>query len=134
MRRKHGFVWLLAALIAVCLTVLMNGQEGETVAQQDQQKQSESSVIAPQQQQPHEATLTDATQLYRVCSSRPQRILPTQGARNERTLTPAIRLVRQYILKPLHSYHDSRCRIESAPFSLSASCDYYVIALRHIIR
>lgn len=134
MRRKHNFVWLLAALIAVCLTVLMNGQEGEAVAQQDQLHKSGPSVIAPQQQHPHEATLTDATQLYRVCSSRPQRILPTQGARNERTLTPAIRLVRQYILKPLHSYHDSRCRTESAPFSLSASCDYYVIALRHIIR
>ncbi|MBR3522040.1 MAG: hypothetical protein IKN75_05880 [Prevotella sp.] len=134
MKRKHSFVWIIAALIAVCLTVIMNGQEQEAVSRQNKPEQRESSVMVPQQQQPHEATLTDATQLYRVCTSRPQRLLPTQGSRSERFLTPAIKLVRQYILKPLHSHHDSRCRMESAPFALSASRDYYVIALRHIIR
>ena len=134
MRRKNSFVWIIAALIAVCLTVIMNGQEQEAVSRQSLPEQSESSVMVPRQQQPHEATLTDATQLYRVCTSRPQRLLPTQGSRSERFLTPAIKLVRQYILNPLHSHHDSRCRMESAPFALSASRDYYVIALRHIIR
>lgn len=134
MRRKHSFVWIITALIAVCLTVLVDGQEQEAVSRQSLPEQSESSVMVPRQQQPHEATLTDATQLYRVCTSRPQRLLPTQGSRSERFLTPAARLVRQYILKPLHSHHDSRCRMESAPFALSASRDYYVIALRHIIR
>lgn len=135
MKGKHSFVWIIAALIAVCLTVIMNGQEQEAVSRQNNPEQRESSVVVPRQQQPHEATLTDATQLYRVCTSRPQRLLPTtQGSRSERFLTPAARLVRQYILKPLHSHHDSRCRMESAPFALSASRDYYVIALRHIIR
>ncbi len=134
MRRKNCFVWIIAALIAVCLTVILNGQEQEAVSRQNKPKQRESSVMVPRQQQPHEATLTDATLLYRVCTSRPQRLLPTQGSRSERILTPAIKLVRQYILKPLHSHHDSRCRMESAPFALSASRDYYVIALRHIIR
>ena len=135
MKRKHSFVWIIAALIAVCLTVLVDGQEQESASRQNKPEQRESSVMVPRQQQPHEATLTDATQLYRVCTSRPQRLLPTtQGSRSERFLTPAIKLVRQYILKPLHSHHDSRCRMESAPFALSASRDYYVIALRHIIR
>ncbi len=134
MKRKHSFVWIIAALIAVCLTVILNGQEQEAVSRQNKPEQRESSVMVPRQQQPHEATLTDATQLYRVCTSRPLRLLPTQGSRSERFLTPAIKLVRQYILKPLHSHHDSRCRMESAPFALSASRDYYVIALRHIIR
>lgn len=134
MRRKNSFVWIITALIAVCLTVLVDGQEQESASRQSQPEQRESSVMVPRQQQPHEATLTDATQLYRVCTSRPQRLLPTQGSRSERLLTPAIKLVRQYILKPLHSHHDSRCRMESAPFALSASRDYYVIALRHIIR
>lgn len=134
MKRKHSFVWIITALIAVCLTVLVDGQEQEPVSRQSLPEQSESSVMVPRQQQPHEATLTDATQLYRVCTSRAQRLLPTQGSRSERFLTPAIKLVRQYILKPLHSHHDSRCRMESAPFALSASRDYYVIALRHIIR
>ena len=71
MKRKRSFIWLLMALFAVCLTVLQNWQEQETVSLQSLQERTESSVITPQRQQPHEATLTDASQLYRVCSSRP---------------------------------------------------------------
>ena len=44
--------------------------------------------MIPLQQHHHEATLTDASQLYRVCSSRPQRILPSQGSKTGRTITP----------------------------------------------
>ena len=132
--RKRCSIWFLTALCAVCLTVVINWQELSVVPKQNHSEHTESSVMSPLRQQHHEATLTDATQLYRICSSRPQRILPTQGSRNERTLTPTFSFVRQHIVKPLHSYFDSRCRLESAPFCLSASCLYYVIALRHIIR
>ena len=91
--------------------------------------------MVPLQQHHHEATLTDASQLYRVCSSRPQRILPSQGSRTERTITPFGNLaLRQHIVKHLYTYYDSRCRQETAPFCMSASRDYYVIALRRIIR
>ena len=135
MKRKRSFIWLLTALFAVCLTVLQNWQEQETVSLQSLQERTESSVITPQRQQPHEATLTDASQLYRVCSSRPQRILPSQGQKTERTITPfGSSAQRQHIVKRLYSHYDSRCRKETAPFCMSASCDYYVIALRHIIR
>ena len=132
--RRSGFIAFLTALCAVCLAVVTHWQGQDAVPGQNLSERTESSVVTPQQQQHHEATLTDATQLYRICSSRPQRILPTQGSRSERTLTPAFNFIRQHIVKPLHSYCDSRCRQESAPFCLSASCDYYVIALRHIIR
>lgn len=95
----------------------------------------ESSVLTPQHRHHQEATLTDASQLYRICSSRPQRILPTQGAKTERSVTPFGSLARwQHIVKPIHTYYDSRRRRETAPFCLSASRDYYVIALRHIVR
>ena len=135
MKRKRSFIWLLTALFAVCLTVLQNWQEQETVSLQSLQERTESSVITPQRQQPHEATLTDASQLYRVCSSRPQRILPSQGPKTERTIPPFGGFAqRQHIVKRLYSHYDSRCRKETAPFCMSASCDYYVIALRHIIR
>ena len=135
MKRKRSFIWLLTALLAVCLAVLQNWQEQETVSLQSLQERTESSVITPQRQQPHEATLTDASQLYRVCSSRPQRILPSQGPKTERTITPfGSSAQRQHIVKHLYSHYDSRCRKETAPFCMSASCDYYVIALRHIIR
>ena len=132
--RKRSFIGFLTALCAVCLAVVTHWQGQDVASEQNQRERSESSVVTPQRQQHHEATLTDATQLYRICSSRPQRILPTQGSRSERTLTPASSFIRQHIVKPLHSYCDSRCRQESAPFCLSASCDYYVFALRHIIR
>ena len=132
--RRRGFLWFLTVLCAVCLAVVIHWQGQDVQPAENLTERTESSVVTPQRQQHHEATLTDATQLYRICSSRPQRILPTHGSRSERTLTPAFNLVGQHIVKPLHSYHDSRCRQESAPFCLSASCDYYVIALRHIIR
>ncbi len=135
MKRKRNFIWFLTALLAVCLTFLLNWQEHETVSSQDLSEHTETLAITPQRQQPHEATLTDASQLYRVCSSRPQRILPSQGAKTERTLTPfSSSAQRQHIVKPFYSHYDSRCRKETAPFCMSASCDYYVIALRHIIR
>ena len=135
MKRKHCFIWLLTALLAVCLAVLQNWQEQNVVPAQSCHERAESSVITPLRQQPHEATLTDASQLYRVCSSRPQRILPSQGSKTERTITPFGSFAqRQRIVKHLYSHYDSRCRKETAPFCMSASCDYYVIALRHIIR
>ena len=135
MKRKRSFIWLLTALFAVCLAVLQNWQEQNVVPAQSCHERTESSVITPLRQQPHEATLTDASQLYRVCSSRPQRILPSQGPKTERTITPFGSFAqRQHIVKRLYSLYDSRCRKETAPFCMSASCDYYVIALRHIIR
>ena len=134
MKRKRGFIWLLTALFVVCLTVLTDWHGHAIAPSQTLPEHTELSVMTSQRQQPHETTLTDSTQLYRICSSRPQRILPTHGSRSERTQTPLLNAVKRHLVKSLHSHHDSRCRLESAPFCLSASCDYYVIALRHIIR
>jgi hypothetical protein len=126
---------MLTVLCAVCLTVLLNWQSKDDALAGIALQPMESTVMVPLQQHHHEATLTDASQIYRVCSSRPQRILPSQGSRTERTITPFGNLaLRQHIVKHLYTYYDSRCRQETAPFCMSASCDYYVIALRHIIR
>jgi hypothetical protein len=114
---------------------LLNWQSHDDVTVTESCQHRESSILAPQHQHHQEATLTDASQIYRICSSRPQRVLPTQGAKTERTVTPFGSFAnRQHQVTPLYSYYDSRCRLETAPFCLSASCDYYVIALRHIIR
>ena len=136
MRRALTMTKILTALCAVCLTVLLNWQNRYCATVEEAGQHRESSVVAPQQHQPRmEATLTDATQIYRICNSRPQRVVPTQGSKTERTVTPfGSFVIRQHIVKPLNSYYDSRCRLETAPFCMSASCDYYVIALRHIIR
>ena len=135
MRRKLLMTWMLTALCAVCLTVLMNRQSKDDALAEIPLQPSESTVMIPLQQHHHEATLTDASQLYRVCSSRPQRSLPSQGSKTERTITPFGNFgLRQHIVKHFNSYYDSKCRQETAPFRMSASRDYYVIALRHIIR
>lgn len=135
MKRMRGFIWLLTAMFAVFLTVLLNWQEQEVVPVQSSPERAGMSVVSSQRHQHHEATLTNASQLYRVCSSRPQRIQPSQGSKTERSITPFGRFVqRQNIVKRLYSLYDSRCRKETAPFCMSASCDYYVIALRRIIR
>jgi len=135
MRRALITARILTALFAVCLTVLLNWQNRDDATAEEVGPHCESSVMAPRHQHHQEATLTDASQIYRICSSRPQRVLPTQGSKTERTVTPfSCFAKRQHHVKPLYSYYDSRCRRETAPFRLSASCEYYVIALRHIIR
>ena len=135
MRRILLIIRMLTVLCAVCLTVLLNWQSKDDALAEIPLHPMESTVMVPLQQHHHEATLTDASQIYRVCSSRPQRILPSQGSRTERTITPFGNLaLRQHIVKHLYTYYDSRCRQETAPFCMSASCNYYVIALRHIIR
>ncbi len=130
---KRGFIWFLVALCVVCLAEITHLQCLDVTPEQGSYEQTVSSIVTQQHNQRHEATITDSTLLYRICSSRPQRTLHTQGSRSERLLTPVFNSVWRYIVKPLHSYFDSRCRMESAPFCLSSSCDYYVIALRHII-
>ena len=135
MKRTLTIGTILTALCAVCLTVLLNWQSHDIAPVEESCEHRESSVLVPQHQHHQEATLTDASQIYRICSSRPQRILPIHGSKTERTVTPfGTFAIRHHIVKPLYSYYDSRCRLETAPFCMSASCDYYVIALRHIIR
>ncbi|MBR1557196.1 MAG: hypothetical protein IJ647_05495 [Prevotella sp.] len=126
---------ILMALGAVLLAVVVNWQNGDIASEQQraQDRLSAETLMSTQKHQHHEATLTDATSLYRVCSSRPQRLIPTHGSKTERTASPCC-IVRRHIVKPIQSIHDCRRRLETAPFCLSASCLYYVIALRHILR
>ena len=85
MIRKRSLIWFLAALSAVCLAVIIHGHGLDAVPEQDRSEFSESSVITSQHNQQHEATLSDASILYRICSSRPHRIEPVQGYKSERS-------------------------------------------------
>ena len=116
MKRLQRFRWTIILLITVVLTALSGWQyQGDRPlgAWQSQRIQEpvpsmmQATLMTPQDTRHHEATLTDATSLYRVCSSRPQRLLPTQGSKTERTNNPCD-FVRKHIVKPLHSLHDSR--------------------------
>ena len=134
MKRKRGLIWFLASLCALALLVLADFQGHEGSCNHAKGQEPAPSVWEPQQEQSHEATLTDATLLYRICSTRPLRILPTAGSRVVRTITPVGGAAKEYIVKPLHRFYDSHSIPVSSPLHLSASCDDYIIALRHIIR
>jgi hypothetical protein len=130
---KQSQRYLLAMLASLLLTVLSNWQTADAVSVEVPVVELSAPAFVPQNHNHHEATLTDATNLYRVCSSRPQRVVPSHGSSSERSAGPCP-LARRRIVEPLNSFFDSRRRLETAPFRLSASCKYYVYALRHIIR
>lgn len=134
MKRMVKIARMLMALGAILLTVVLGWQDRSLASEQTAKDcQSAEVLMTPHEPLHQEAVLTDATSLYRVCSSRPQRLLPTYGSKTERAVNPCS-FVRSHIVKSVQFLHDSRRRQETAPFCLSASCLYYVIALRHIIR
>ena len=123
-------------LLLLFLLSLLTGcqQEREVLAEvQMESAGSGSSVQSAGDRQKHMAMLTDTRDLYRICTTRPQRVLPSQGAQ-QRTNGKSAFAVRPVYVPPSNTYYDSRCRMESAPFCFVASRDYYIIALRRILR
>ena len=133
MNKKQCFLWYLTALFAVVLAIETNWREQYDVPEQNRSLRIDASFVVSQQLFSREALRADASQLSHI-SSHQQRIQPTQGARNNRTLTPSFNCVRQPIFNSHHSCYDRRSCLKSALFWLSVSRDYYVIALRRIIR
>lgn len=80
------------------------------------------------------AIIEDAQQPSRICNTRPQRVLPSIGFKPSRPSArhPWNNINSQKPLIPLCTY--GRHEALRAPFRMVASCDYYVIALRHIVR
>lgn len=78
-----------------------------------------------------EATLNSSRDLFRVSVSRPQRLLPVYGSKNSRTLIKNAQLIKSNLL----NINKPTCNRQtySAPLHGSASCEYYVFALRRIL-
>jgi len=77
------------------------------------------------------AVLTDTRDVYRLCNTRPVRILPTGGR-----LPWSVQKPPQHFpyFKSQYCYVSGRtARRLSAPFLSVAPCDYYVFALRRLI-
>lgn len=87
-------------------------------------------TIEPTQRQT--ALITDTSQTVRLCNTRPQRILPTFTAK------PTHLLGQNMFHNKFYSLHfqgiDRYLTTVTTPIPSSAACDYYVIALRQIIR
>lgn len=87
-------------------------------------------TIEPTQRQT--ALISDTSQTVRLCNNRPQRILPSFTAK------PTHLLGRNMFHNKFYSLHfqgiDRYLTTVTTPIPSSAACDYYVIALRQIIR
>lgn len=86
----------------------------------------------PQHGRHHEAKLNDAWNVYRICNTRPGRLLQTHGSGSGKNAARSL-AVRRPGIKHLFFLHDGRRRLEAAPFQSAASRDYYVFALRRIL-
>lgn len=85
-------------------------------------------------EQQHNALISEHTSLFRAFGERQQRL--TNGSQYFYNTLPG-RLpaeVNHHLSSQTKLYFSMRHRNESAPYSCYASCHYYVIALRHIIR
>lgn len=87
-------------------------------------------TIEPAQRQT--ANINDTSQTVRLCNTRPQRILPSITAK------PTHLLGRNTFQNKFYSLHfrgiDRYLTKVTTPIPSSAACEYYVIALRRIIR
>ena len=87
-------------------------------------------TIEPTQRQT--ALITDTSQTVRLCNTRPQRILPSFTAK------PTHLLSQNTFHNKFYSLHfkgiDRYLTTVTTPIPSSTACDYYVIALRQIIR
>ena len=108
-------------------------EEGCTSGYSDDEKNKDriyEDTIEPAQRQT--ALITDTSQTVRLCNTRPQRILPTFTAKLTHLLS------QNTFHNKFYSLHfqgiDRYLTTVTTPIPSSAACDYYVIALRQIIR
>lgn len=80
------------------------------------------------------AIIEDGQQPSRICNTRPQRVLPSTGFKPHRLPArhPWNTINSRKPLIPLCTY--GKTVALRAPFRMVASRDYFVIALRHIVR
>lgn len=139
--------WMQALLL--CLVLLLGNQntctahanvtrpgmaeKGATSGYCDDEKSIDhiyEDTVAPAQRQT--ALITDNSQNVRLCNPRPQRILPSY------TTKPTHLLGRNTVQNKFYSLHfrgiDRYLTKVTTPIPSSAACEYYVIALRRIIR
>lgn len=92
--------------------------------------------VTPHQQE-QDAQLEDASNAaYRVCSSRPQRLLPSGNiygnpSASSRLLTNRIRFLSSF-LSVIEGAKEP-FRLETAPIHFDVASKYYIICLRHLI-
>ena len=82
-------------------------------------------------QQRPQAIISDSSQTFRLCSSRPQRVIPAEYAKQVQRYS--FRLQSSNLEKTLSWYSYGRHHIKTSRLSLLFSCEYYVFALKHLL-
>lgn len=118
-------------------SISLSHQDSLTVEAADAaHKKDRLAKVTPHQQE-QDAQLEDASNAaYRVCSSRPQRLLPSGNihgnpSASSRLLTNRIRFLSS-LLSVIEGAKEP-FRQETAPIHFDVASKYYVICLRHLI-
>ena len=118
-------------------SISLSHQDSLTVEATDAaHKKDRLAKVTPHQQE-QDAQLEDASNAaYRVCSSRPQRLLPSGNihgnpSASSRLLTHRIRFLSS-LLSVIEGAKEP-FRQETAPIHFDVASKYYVICLRHLI-
>ena len=118
-------------------SISLSHQDSLTVEAADAaHKKDRLAKVTPHQQE-QDAQLEDASNAaYRVCSSRPQRLLPSGNihgnpSASSRLLTHRIRFLSS-LLSVIEGAKEP-FRQETAPIHFDVASKYYVICLRHLI-
>lgn len=138
----HSFLVRMKRLLPILIVFLtaLTGCRGDVVNAEVDTSEGivvsdsgrEFSLTDTQHGRHNEATLNDARGVYRLCNTRPVRLLPTHGSSSDKNAVKLL-AVRRLQVKHLFFLHDGRRRLETAPFQSAASRDFYVFALRRIL-
>lgn len=118
-------------------SVSLSHQDSLTVEAADAaHKKDRLAKVTPHQQE-QDAQLEDASNAaYRVCSSRPQRLLPSGNIHGNPSASSRLLIHRIRFLSSLLSVIEGAkepFRQETAPIHFDVASKYYVICLRHLI-
>ena len=118
-------------------SVSLSHQDSSAVEAADAaHKKDRLAKVTPHQQE-QDAQLEDASNAaYRVCSSRPQRLLPSGNIHGNPSANSRLLIHRIRFLSSLLSVIEGAkepFRQETAPIHFDVASKYYVICLRHLI-
>ena len=83
-------------------------------------------------QQKSPATVSDFSQIYRICSSRPERVMPSYGyTKHEQKQSRRLQLV--HYKNAIVRYGRQRNHIRISRMMHQPACEYYVFTLRKLL-
>ena len=126
---------LLLCLLTALLGLLASDypEAGQTVVVNGMADTGRVTAVRTDTSPDQQAIISESPSLPNLISTRTQRILPSQSAKNHRTMrccaTPSFKH-----RKTLSNSFDKRRGRLAAPFQSRVSSDYFIIALRRIVR